>query len=461
MSALMQQREFGAKAAIHAATLVTALLTIPVGVAACDWKGVSAEAVFPIEPNIGGRYLQDAAGRPFLMIGDSPWSLIADLTREDAEIYLKDRQSRGFNTLLVNLIEHKFTMDAPANAYGERPFVGDHAFSKPNEAYFDHAAWVLERACDLGFLVLLAPAYAGYGGGDHGWYTAMVEAGPDRLRSYGRFLGRRFGNLANIVWVHGGDYDPPDKELVRAIVAGIEETAAEAIHTAHGAPETRLLDYWIDEPWLAINNVYTYGHVHAAALEQFRRHGDRPFFFMEGAYENEFGAGGERVRMQAYQALLSGASGQLFGNNPIWHFDGPGLHPSPTGWQEQLDSPGARSMSVLADLFSTVEWWRLEPDLSDSLLRSGHGRARSRAVAALANDGSFGLVYIPSRRVIRLDTGGFSTGRVHLSWLDPATGEITAVAGSPVEQRQFRIRSPGPNGARDTDWVLVLQADAD
>ena len=49
-----------------------------------------------------------------------------------------------------------------------------------------------------------------------------------------------------------------------------------------------------------------------------------PFFLIESAYENEHGAGELRVRIQAYQALLSGASGHIYGNNPVWHFDGPG-----------------------------------------------------------------------------------------------------------------------------------------
>ena len=52
-----------------------------------------------------------------------------------------------------------------------------------------------------------------------------------------------------------------------------------------------------------------------------------PFFLMESAYENEHDAGEQRLRAQAYQAILSGAMGHLFGNNPIWHFDGAGPLP--------------------------------------------------------------------------------------------------------------------------------------
>jgi hypothetical protein len=442
------------------ALVTTLATTAAVGAGhACEWQDSSGQAVFPVQPNLGEQHLLDAAGRPFLITGDSPWSLIADLTREDADLYLRDRRTRGFNTLLVNLIEHKFTRNAPANAYGERPFLEEGDFSRPNPAYFNHAGWVLERACELGFLVLLTPAYAGYGGGDHGWYADMVANGPDRLRDYGRFVAERFGHLSNIVWVQGGDYDPPDKSLVRAIVAGINASSPTAIHTVHGAPESRVLDYWADEPWLAINNVYSYGDVRDAAAEQYRRHGDRPFFYFEGAYENEFGAGGARVRTQAYEALLSGASGQLFGNNPIWHFDGPGLHPKPMDWEAALDSPAARSMTVLNDLFSGLEWWRLEPDLSGRLLATGRGRAGKEAIAAMADDGSFALVYVPTTRPVRLRLNEMSSRKVRATWIDPATGQVIPLKGSPFEATGGSFQPPAHNAAGDSDWVLMLSAE--
>ncbi len=56
--------------------------------------------------------------------------------------------------------------------------------------------------------------------------------------------------------------------------------------------------HWSGEPWLAINNVYTYEPVHGSSLQQYAR-SDIPFFLMESAYENEHDAGEYRVRMQA------------------------------------------------------------------------------------------------------------------------------------------------------------------
>ncbi len=110
-----------------------------------------AAAVFPLAVKPGERYLVDAAGRPFLIQGDAAWSLIAQLTREDVDLYLDDRRARGFNTILVSLIEAKFATNAPANAYGEPPFLTPGDYGTPNEAYFRHADWVLRARGGEGF----------------------------------------------------------------------------------------------------------------------------------------------------------------------------------------------------------------------------------------------------------------------------------------------------------------------
>ena len=49
--------------------------------------------------------------------------------------------------------------------------------------------------------------------------------------------------------------------------------------------------------------------------------------------------------------MLSGAAGQFFGNNPIWHFDGPTLFPFTGDWRQALDAAGSRDMSHLAAFF--------------------------------------------------------------------------------------------------------------
>jgi hypothetical protein len=442
-----------------------------------------AGPVFPLAVGPGKRYLVDAVGKPFLIHGDTAWSLIADLTREDVDRYLTDRRARGFNTILVNLIESRFARNAPANAYGELPFRGEPFetvaapsdllpftssrlsaanvvdYTKPAETYFDHADWVLRRAADQGFLVLLTPSYVGWKGGSQGWYRTMAANGPERLRQYGEYLGRRYRDFPNILWVHAGDYNPPDKDLVRAIAEGIAAVDPRALHTAHCAPGTAAIEYWRGEPWLDVNNVYTYGPVHSAALEQHARREGMPFFLIESAYEYEHGATEQRVRAQAYQAVLSGAAGQVFGNNPIWHFDGPGIHDAPVTWQEALGSRGAQSMTHLHDLLRSVPWWQLEPDLCQTLPTEGRGAEDERAVAARTPDGALAIVYMPARRAVMIDLAQLAGPEIAARWYDPADGRFSPVGGSPFPATGSRRFNPEPaNSSGFADWVLVLES---
>ena len=427
--------------------------------AAAASHGDSGEVTFPLRTRTSQRYLEDAAGKPFLMHGDTAWSLIAQLTREDAEKYLEDRRQRGFNTILVNLLEHRFATKAPANIYGQPPFTVAGDFSTPNEAYFAHADQVLRMAAEKGFLVLLAPAYLGYDGGPEGWYKTMVANGLATLRVYGQYLGRRYRNLNNIMWAHAGDYNPPNKDLVRAVADGIRDFDTISLHTVHCAPETAAIEYWKGDPWLHVNNVYTYKPVYAPALRQHAQAARMPFFLLESAYENEHGATELRVRIQAYQALLAGAAGQVYGNNPIWHFDGPGLHPVPASWQESLNSRGAQSMAHLRALFAELPWWTLEPDTAGTFLVAGAGGGMERAVAAVAQDKSMAILYLPTLRKVRVDLGRLVGPKITARWYDPSSGTFATVNGSPFPKAASHILQPDTlNSAGLGDWILLLES---
>ena len=82
------------------------------------------------------------------------------------------------------------------------------------------------------------------------------------MRTYGRYLGQRYSRYTNILWTHGGDYNPPKRALFTEIVAGIREFDTRALHSAHCGPGTAAVEYWGGEPWLQVNNVYTYESVY-------------------------------------------------------------------------------------------------------------------------------------------------------------------------------------------------------
>ena len=93
---------------------------------------------------------------------------------------------------------------------------------------------------------------------------------------------------------------------------------------------------------MAINAVYTYSSTYSPTVTQYQRTPVMPFMMIESTYENEYGVSTTTLRGQAYDSLLAGAGGQIFGNNPMWHFDGPGVVATTRTWQQELSTTRVR-----------------------------------------------------------------------------------------------------------------------
>jgi hypothetical protein len=438
---------------LHAVAMV--LISCIIGSQAPRAESSAPSNRFPLQVSENHKYLKSSDGEPFLIHGDTAWSLIGDLNREEAELYLEDRQKRGFNTLIVSLIERRFSRNAPRNAYGQDPFLSWGNFSEPNDQYFDEAEWILRRAYERGFLVLLAPVYAGFGGGEQGWMREMIAAGSSALEVYGQYLGKRFQNLPNIIWVLGGDHDVSDKSLVRAIVKGIQSAGRTSLMTAHSAPDTIPSAYWKGEDWLKIDTVYTYGDVYQQVLERYRQSRSKPILMLESAYEGEHRSTEQSLRTAAYGSLLAGAAGHMFGNNPIWHFSGPGIYQSDMTWQQALSSRGAESMTHLKNFLDHLRWWELEPDDSNSPVDvEGPGRALS----ASSPDGSFRVIYVMGASAVVLKSQNTNDSASEVQWFDPSTGEYSASQKVGTSRRLVLEVPAAQNGMQFDDWVVIIRS---
>jgi hypothetical protein len=416
-------------------------------------RGSAAAVIpFPLHTEHGKRYLLTAQNQPFLIHGDSPWSLIARLSPEQAELYLESRRQQGFNAIMTNLIEHQYVDHPPRNAAGIAPFTVSGDFSTPNDAYFAHAEAIIASAAAKGMLVLLTPAYMGYQGGSEGWYQEMAANGVQKLHGYGRYIAQRFKDYDNIVWVHGGDFNPPEQALLRAIVDGIREvdTAGRWLHTFHGGRGTAAADFVGDnQQWLGINTVYTDEWTVVAKAQHQYAASPLPFFLVEARYENA-GFDAHAVRVQAYQALLAGAMGQMMGNDPVWFFG--------AGWRTALASPAASTLRHLPTLFNRLDWWKLAPDTAAAVLISDPGSSDARAVAARAADGSEILVYTPVARTLVINLAQLTGAHCVARWYDPSSGQFQLIPGSPFANTGSKaFVTPAVNAGGDHDWLLLLQ----
>src|SRR5215469_15094709 len=64
---------------------------------------------YPLKVGPTKRYLVDQRGRPFMIVGDSPQALIANLSLSDAKTFIADRAAAGFNSLWINLLCDRYT----------------------------------------------------------------------------------------------------------------------------------------------------------------------------------------------------------------------------------------------------------------------------------------------------------------------------------------------------------------
>ncbi|PIY42961.1 MAG: hypothetical protein COZ05_12575 [Armatimonadetes bacterium CG_4_10_14_3_um_filter_59_10] len=69
------------------------------GPAALSQSQAPNDSPFPVRVSDNGRHLVDARGAPFLLQGDTAWSLLVGLTKEEAEEFLENRRRKGFNSL--------------------------------------------------------------------------------------------------------------------------------------------------------------------------------------------------------------------------------------------------------------------------------------------------------------------------------------------------------------------------
>ncbi len=417
---------------------------------------------YPLKVHPTGRYLIDQAGKPFLLVGEAAWSLIVQPSSADVDLYLQDRAQKGFNTVLVNLIEHKYATNAPKNHNGDAPFTGT-PFATPNEAYFQWADHVIQAAAQRGMNVLLVPLYLGFQCQDEGWCVEVQEASDADMIAWGQYVGNRYKNFDNITWVIGADVDPTlVLPKVQEFVNGILQFDTRHAFTAHNQPNSMAIDPWGGATWLNVNDIYNYSTaLYDPALTAYAVSPTKPYFLIESTYENEHSSTPQQVRAETYFTLLSGGFGHVFGNCPIWNYDSPlaTIFCTLTDWHTWLNSKGSMHMSHIASLFGPRNWFNLVPDQNHTTVTAGFGTfgQDQYVTASRSTDGTLMMAYLPASTTLTVDLSKL-TGAVNASWFDPTNGTFTLIAGSPMPNtgpRQFT--PPGANHDGDPDWVLVIE----
>src|SRR6516165_3910244 len=112
---------------------------------------------YPLKVSTNGRYLVDQNNMPFMIVGDSPQSLIGRLSTSDAALYMANRWRYGINTLWVHLLcNDKIACHKDGTTFdGTSPFMMPGDITKPNAAYFGRVEEMLKIAAAHGITIML------------------------------------------------------------------------------------------------------------------------------------------------------------------------------------------------------------------------------------------------------------------------------------------------------------------
>jgi hypothetical protein len=443
---------------------------------------VSANGQFmTLDPD--GKFLINSyTTKPVFITGDAAWSLMTQLDNSEAEVYLSDRASRGFNFIWCGAVDNYFQSNPPKNYYGSSPFDGPD-FTNENADYWAHVDYVLNRAAAYGITVALNPGFVGLRP-PRGYVASYQSSSDSVINAYGAFLGDRYKGFANLVWALGGDVDPENGVVPKLtdLATGIRSMDTVHLIVAEGHGQFAALDTFADTNWMNLNWLY-FGttEIPYGAASNYLRSPWLPPFQGEGWYENEHSMTQLQLREQGYWAVLSGAylGNGGFGNRPLWYFNGgPEAKPGDPTWQSQLGSPGSQSQAFLGRLFRSREHWKLVPDINHAVMTAGYDSrtffsstweslrsivrrepyrlGSSSSVAARTSDGQTIIAYVPNGNVtgvtVAMNEIRDPGSEAKCWWFNPRDGSNTLIG-------IFSTRGPRKFTPPDAaDWVLLIDS---
>ena len=418
-----------------------------------------------------GRFLIKQDGTPFFYLADTAWGLF-HYNREDVDLYLKDRADKHFNVIQA-IVAHYGGLDSP-NAYGETVFVNRDP-ARPNEAYFKHVDYVVDKAESLGLYVAMVPLWCKEYVNEKGSILTKETAA-----SYGKFLASRYRNKP-VLWVLGGDWYPDKVEdLMRAMAAGMTEgDGGTHLKTYHPTGIQSSGNWFHNDAWLDFNMVQSRHMILNRTYDLIAADWDRtppkPVVEGESVYENiqdelvysdpnAKRIQPEDVRRAAYCSIFAGAAGYAYGSNGVWDYRGSG-----GSFQEGLRRPAGAQLQHLRTLIESRPMLIRVPD--QWLIVNDPLSTVDRIQACRGSDGSYIFVYTSSGKPVRVrlrdKIHDKITGTVvRAYWYDPRKGTSTVIGDfprtepgdRPADVRRLDITrefTPPTSGAGN-DWVLVL-----
>jgi hypothetical protein len=430
------------------------------------WKGPSADLNHgKLKVSENKRFLIFEDNTPFFYLGDTGWELFHRLTRDETEKYLENRRAKGFTVIQAVALAELDGLNTP-DAEGNRPLI-DNDPLKPDEAYFAHVDWVINKAKEKGIFIGLLPTWGDKV--DRKWGTGPVIFTKENAFRYGRWIGNRYKDFQNIIWINGGDRDGggDNKIIWDAIAEGIKSADRNHLMTYHPWGEHSSSEWFQNSQWLDFNMCQTgHGQRSYAIYKRIivRDYGlipVKPCFDGEPRYEdhpvnwnpNVLGWFDDAdVRQALYWNLFSGGFGHTYGCHPVWQFLTPAREAiglARHNWYDVLDLTGAWDLIHARRLIESRPFLSRVPD--QSLIVPAY-YPETDYIIATRGDG-YAFIYFPTGWPAEIILDKIGAKSINAYWFNPRNGKAKLTETMPgTGIRKF---TP-PTGDRGNDWILVL-----
>jgi hypothetical protein len=426
------------------------------------------------------RFIVTTDGKPFFYLGDTAWELFHRLNREEAAQYLADRAAKGF-TVIQAVALAELDGHADPNPYNHLPLIElDPAkpavLDGPDNDYWDHVDYVVNKAEALGLFIGFLPTWGRY------WHDPVKDGRPlftaANAAVYGEWLGKRYRDKP-LIWILGGDRgveNDDQRAVIREMARGLRTgDGGRHLITFHPPGGGGSAQWFHDEDWLDFN-MRQNGHVaeFTGRYDKTRADYDRapvkPVLDGEPVYEDhpvsfkpqELGHSiAADVRRPLYWDLFSGACGHTYGHHSVWQmFDpkrGKPINNPLMSWSEAIHQPGAAQMQFARRLLESRPFLTRVPDdliiARGSVPTSVPGTGRYHFAATRDETGSYAMVYAPVGRKFSVRMDKVSGAQARAWWFNPRDGSARQIGAFPTQGvREF---AP-PDHGEMLDWVLVL-----
>jgi len=415
----------------------------------------------------GKRNILHYDGKPFLLVGDTPWSIPYRATVEQVKVYAEDRMQKGFNTALLISMQPDRDAEGPE---ARNTILGfDRAFEDSKDGhlnklkpdYFRILDSIITVLVDHEIVPVIAPLAHGYGWKGRSALGPIVDS--SEYSRYCKYLVARYGcNPALwLISLDGTGLAPGVKPAGETIEKW--DCYKQPVGLHYNPWDNRLADWaeqgnpccyhynrtYQDEPWLDFQWAQT-GH-----------DGLHIYHKVEGMYENQpvkaimngeptyeamgggkHGLGWWQGEDAWLQLMHGGTMGVNYGAVSLWQWK---IVPDEPEWEQWTDAPfswrdaicfeGGKYVAFISRAFEGYDFADMQkrPDLIVG------------SKFLLAKEGIFYITYLDSGGEIRIKN---VPDGIPFWWFNPLTGEFAKEGKSDSEGI---FRAPDKQ-----QWVLII-----